>query len=117
MMILLIAGSRSFDDEDLMEAKLQGFLSQSGAPDVIIHGGARGADIMGAKWAARQRIPHVMFTALWEQLSKRAGYLRNTQMADACTHAVVFWNGQSKGAKHMIDLLEERNIPARIVRF
>jgi len=38
-------------------------------------------------------------------------------MAEYATHCVVFWDGESKGTKHMIDTAERYNILIRIVNF
>lgn len=35
-------------------------------------------------------------------------------VADAC---IVFWDGKSKGSKHMIDVATRKGIPLRIIRY
>lgn len=36
------------------------------------------------------------------------------EYADAC---VVFWDGESKGSKHMIDIATSLNLPLRIIKY
>ena len=39
----------------------------------------------------------------WEKYGNAAGYIRNVKMAQAADFLVAFWDGKSKGTKHMID--------------
>lgn len=52
----------------------------------------------------------------WERHGKRAGYLRNREMAELGADLVLaFWDGQSKGTMHMVDLAEEYGIPFELI--
>jgi hypothetical protein len=57
------------------------------------------------------------FYAQWNQHGKRAGYLRNKDMAEYATHCVCFWDGESKGTEHMIKLSKENELPTKVVRY
>lgn len=59
---------------------------------------------MGEFWALHHDIPVKKFPADWGGLGKRAGYLRNEQMADYADALIAVWDGKSKGTKHMIDV-------------
>lgn len=102
---IVVAGSRGFDDYKYLKSKLDQITWNEG--DVIISGGAKGADSLGERYAKEHSIRLEVYSADWDQYGKRAGYIRNKQMAEACTHGMVFWDGESKGASHMIDLLKE----------
>ena len=39
---------------------------------------------------------------------KKAGYLRNVDMAEYADALVAFWDGKSKGTGHMIDIVLKR---------
>lgn len=114
-MRLIIAGSRDITDYDLIVEKLDVILSAY-MPDEVVSGGARGVDSLGEQWAIAHQIPIKRFPADWRQYGKSAGYKRNVEMAAYATHLVAFWNGQSRGTKHMIDIAHERNLRVRIVR-
>jgi hypothetical protein len=78
----------------------------------VITGGARGADASGARWAAAYRHKSTVMQAEWDKYGKRAGYIRNVAMADyGPKAAIIFWDGESKGTKMMVDILAKRNIP------
>ena len=57
------------------------------------------------------------FPADWDKYGKKAGYIRNKEMARAADACVVFWNGQSKGSKHMIDIAKKHGLQLRIIRY
>jgi len=57
------------------------------------------------------------FPANWDLYGKKAGYIRNREMRDYVDVCVVFWDGESKGSKHMINLAKEDNMPIRVVMF
>lgn len=56
------------------------------------------------------------FPADWD-LGKRAGPIRNAQMAEKGTHLLAFWDGESNGTKNMISEAKKRNLEVRVVRF
>jgi hypothetical protein len=43
----------------------------------------------------------------WDTYGKSAGYRRNADMAKYSDAVVCFWDGVSKGTKHMIDLARQ----------
>lgn len=115
-MKLLIAGSRNFQDFKMMEEKLDFYLSANKANE-IVSGRAKGADMLGEKYAENRGIQVKVFPADWETHGKRAGYLRNEQMVAYATHAVFFWDSKSPGTRHAIRLFTEAKKPYRIVLF
>lgn len=74
---MLCYGSRHYSDEDTIEKALLMW-----GPDVVIEGGAPGADSLCRKVAERLGIEVVEFPANWELYGKRAGPIRNQQMID-----------------------------------
>lgn len=65
---------------------------------------SEGADQF-AKWWARQRgVPYHGISADWRLHGKRAGMIRNEELAKKLTHLLAFWDGQSRGTKHMIQV-------------
>jgi hypothetical protein len=81
----------------------------------IIHGGAPGAD-RTAGWLAEDFGFTVReFKANWDRDGKRAGILRNIKMLDTKPDLVLaFWDGKSRGTKHVIDEAERRGIPVEV---
>ena len=57
------------------------------------------------------------FPAQWNEFGKRAGYIRNEEMAKYADACVAFWDGESKGTKHMIDLANKHKIEVRVIKY
>ena len=60
-------------------------------------------------------IPVRYFPADWRTLGKSAGYQRNIQMAQYADALIAFWDGQSKGTKHMVETAQEFGLDVRVV--
>lgn len=41
--------------------------------------------------------------------------MRNREMLKTADALVAFWDGRSRGTKHMIDIAKEAGIPVRVV--
>lgn len=116
MFKVIVAGSRGFKDYNLLEKKLDFYLSNKDEVE-IVSGTARGADALGERYASNRNYVVTRFPADWDQFGKSAGYKRNAQMAEYADACVVFWDGKSKGTEHMINLAKEHGLALRIVRF
>jgi len=116
---VIIAGGRQFNDYGLLSAKCDGILSQKRMTHkiVIISGTARGADTLGERYARERGFTLRQFPADWDQFGKSAGYRRNCQMADNADALIAFWDGQSLGTRHMIDIARERNLVVRVINY
>ena len=116
---VIIAGSRSFQNYDLLKAKTDHFLSK--VPQTheihIVCDGARGADLLGAQYAKERGYCIDSFPADWNKYGKSAGYRRNVQMAENADAVIVFWDGTSRGSKHMIDIAKDHHLPCRVVKY
>lgn len=81
-----------------------------------IAGLARGADALGAKFA-RAHCQLYEFPADWDRYGKRAGFMRNEQMGHFADGLIAFWDGKSRGTKHMIDFMKSLGKPVHIVMY
>ncbi len=118
-MRIIVAGGRYFNDYELLKQRLDFFLSfKFITEDIeIVSGKATGADTLGERYARENGYPVKEFYAQWNTHGKRAGYLRNKDMAEYATHCVCFWDGESKGTQHMIQLAKEYNLPIRVIKY
>ena len=117
MFKVIIAGGRDFKDYDLLKTKLNKILSNINTQIVIVSGKARGADSLGERYANEMEYKIAEFPANWDKYGKRAGYIRNEEMAKYADACVCFWDGKSKGTKHMIDLADKHNLKLRVIRY
>lgn len=95
-MRLLVCGGRDFTDRAGLFARLDQFVEEDGRPDVVIHGGARGADRLAGEWAREHGIKELVFYAEWRRWGNAAGPIRNSMMISfgRPTHALVFPGGR-----------------------
>ena len=101
---LIVAGGREFQKYYTLEKEI---MEKFDLDDLeIVSGGARGADHMGEIFARKHGINVKVFPALWDIYGKSAGYRRNEEMANYADEAIVFWDGKSKGSKHMIQIMK-----------
>lgn len=109
----IIAGSRSMRRYAEVEAAVRD------CPWLITHvicGTARGPDLLGARLAKNFGLPVSYFPADWNNLGRRAGYVRNREMAQNVEALLAVWDGQSKGTKHMIDTATRMGLKVHIHR-
>lgn len=122
---IIVAGSRDFDDYSLLKLTLKEYINGLDIADlsqvVIISGAARGADTLGEYFAYDYQIAVRRFPAKWDELGKRAGWVRNAEMAKyaAEKHGVLFafWDGKSRGTKNMIDLANRYGLEVHVVNY
>jgi hypothetical protein len=113
---IIVAGSRGFTNYELLKENLDILLKNLDKNNIeILSGTAKGADRLGERYGKENNIPIKQFPADWSQ-GKQAGYLRNEQMAKNATHCVVFWDGESKGAKLMIDIAKRYRLELRVIK-
>ena len=116
---VIIAGSRGFSNYKLLREKCNKFLREKRKTCniVIVSGHARGADTLGEKYAQDEGFDLEIYPAQWKKFGKAAGFRRNEQMAEVADALIAFWNGESHGTKHMIDIMNEKNLLVKVVDY
>lgn len=112
---LIVAGSRNFDDYQLLTEQLDEISNKYNIIE-IVSGTARGADTLGEVYAIGNNIPVKRFPADWNRYGKSAGYRRNEQMAQYADACICFSVDNSKGTEHMINLSKQYRLKLRVVR-
>lgn len=115
---LSVVGSRTFDDYEILSQTIDKIKAHYNYNIIqIISGGAKGADMLGEKYAIKNEILTRLFLPDWKTYGKRAGFLRNVDIIKNCDVCIAFWDGESKGTKHDIDLCNEHNKTCFIYNF
>ena len=123
---IIIAGSRDFNDYELLKkSAIEIITKKTMLPDLtrIVSGGARGADTLGERFANEMGLEISRFIPDWDGLGKRAGYVRNAEMAKFAVEddndgmLIAFWDGKSRGTKHMIDLAKRYGLEVHVVNY
>ena len=108
----IVAGSRGFNNYEKLKEVLDKICLEE-----IVSGTAKGADTLGEKYALENDILLTAFPAKWDEYGRSAGFRRNAEMAQYGDALVAFWDGQSSGTKHMIDLALAKGMWIKVVRF
>lgn len=109
-MKIVVAGSRTFSDYQLLEETLDDIIKEKHIINpIIISGTCYGADKLGEQYARKRGYQVIQFKPKWEIHGKSAGFIRNKEMADNADLLVAFWDGQSKGTAMMIDIMKKQN--------
>ena len=117
---VIIAGGRDFDDYNMLKTHCDKILENKrnqGYRIIIISGTARGADILGERYAKEKGYEVLRFPADWNTYGKRAGYIRNEEMSEHADACICFWDSISNGTRHMINIAKEKRLPLRIVTY
>ena len=95
-MKVAIIGSRNLTDIDISEY----------VPDEtkeIISGGANGIDTLAEQYADKHGICKTIIKPEYEKYKRNAPLMRNKEIVEKSDFIVAFWDGQSRGTKHVID--------------
>ena len=114
---VVVFGSRSLRDEKSCFDLLDEFHRKLTARVVYISGAAKhGPDRHVINWCILRNYDYVEFPADWDHVGMSAGYVRNADMAEHATIGLGFWDGVSKGTRHMRELLAKKKIPSKLYR-
>lgn len=115
-MKVIIAGGRNFNDYPQLCQICDKALSLQKEIE-IVSGTANGADKLGEKYANEKGYPIKQFRPDWDGLGKSAGFKRNEDMAKYADALIAFWDGSSKGTKHMIDLAKKHGLKIKVINY
>lgn len=116
-MKIIIAGGREFNDYFLLKEECDKIIGDYPDMITIVSGGARGTDSLGEQYARANNYFIERYPADWDRYGKAAGYRRNEQMAQNAEALIAFWDGESKGTKHMIDLAVSYKLKVFVIRY
>jgi hypothetical protein len=113
-MRVVIAGGREFNNYELLREICDEHIS----PDSeIVSGGARGTDTLGERYAKERGFDTKLFPADWKTHGRKAGPIRNKEMADYGDMLIAFWDGKSSGTKNMIENSKKLGLIVHIINY
>lgn len=127
---VIVCGTRTFDDKDLLFSTLDKATFLMTDLEVITGGQRKrigsgkddwqGADYWAERWAELHWYDRKIFHADWEAHGKAAGPLRNEEMALYAMAVpdhwlLAFWDGVSPGTKDMLTRAEKYHIPTMVI--
>lgn len=74
---VIVTGGRDYANRDRVYTVLDSI-----GPDLVIEGGATGADQLAREWADERGVHHAIVPALWKKFDRAAGPMRNGVMVE-----------------------------------
>ena len=98
-----VVGSRTYRDYNRVKEELDKLNIQ-----LIISGGAPGADFLAQEYARHNGLPILIFYPDW-RIGKSAGFVRNEKIVSNADIVIAFWDGKSKGTLDSINHAKRLN--------
>jgi len=134
MLKAIVTGSKNFSDykflEDIIDEVLfEIYVFSKGFNYVEIVSGtsSKGVDSLSVQYAKSRNYQIKQFPVQWDLYGRRAGILRNNEMAkylyrNIYEHkglgiCICFWDEKSKGTANMIDTAKQYNIPTYVINY
>ncbi len=112
-MRVLVCGDRNWSDMDLIKCALVDIEATE-----VVHGGCRGADLLGLEAAEFLGLDVVAYPADWNRYGRAAGPIRNQQMLDMGEPDMVFAFHNdidaSRGTKDMLRRADIAGVPNQL---
>ncbi len=96
-----VGGSRSIESYELAKGVLKDLLVDG---DVILSGNAPGVDRLGERYGAETGLEVKIIPSEWEKHGLKATMMRNDVLVRSADFVICFWDGESEGAKHMLEI-------------
>lgn len=113
-MKIAVIGSRNFTDQVVLEKELNEIKDKI---ELVISGGANGADALAEKWAFDNNIPLEVIKPDWKTFGRSAGVVRNKKIIESCDYCYAFWDERSKGTLFGINYCKKILKPIKIITF
>ena len=107
-MKVLIVGSRSIRNYDISE-------HISPETELIISGGAEGADSIAEEYADKHKISKLIMRPRYDKYGKAAPLKRNELMVELADEVIALWDGISRGTKYTVEYAKKKNKTVKIV--
>lgn len=107
----IIAGSRDINSYEEVCKAIQdsGFVIRE-----VVSGKARGVDTLGERWAKENDVPIKDCYADWDKLGKKAGPIRNQEMAEYAEALILIYDGVSRGSSDMLERAKKKGLQIHV---
>lgn len=112
-MKVLVCGNRNWTNKDQMRIVLKTIHGL----ELIIEGGAKGADRLAGEIALELGVPVRELPANWGKYGRAAGPVRNKQMLNEKPDLVLAFHdniAESRGTRSMLELARDAGVPTRL---
>lgn len=100
MHTVLVCGGRGYKDRETVYWHLDAHHKRRPI-NLLVHGGATGADTLAGDWAYERGVPFNCYPADWKTHGRAAGPIRNQQMLDEARPDLVIAFPGTNGTRDM----------------
>lgn len=101
-MKLVVAGTRQYNNPKVIYDEINNIRKQHKITEILQGGCPNSADQTAEKYAKEKGITSTTINADWDNLGKKAGPIRNQELAEKGDILLAFWDGKSPGTRDMI---------------
>lgn len=98
-MRIIVTGGRDYKDQKKVDEVLDLLF-----PELVIEGGATGADELARIWCMKNKVEGKTYRANWTAHGKAAGPIRNRQMVEENPDAIVIAFPGGRGTQSCIEI-------------
>ena len=119
MIKVIIAGSRTFNDYELLAKVCDHMLCNQDEVEIVSGKEPKGADKLGELYAEEKGYRITDFPAYWGEFGNAAGPMRNKQMAEYADALIAFWNGDTikSGTYNMIQIAKSMELKVKVCEY
>lgn len=117
---ICVAGGREFDNYDYLRDCMDSIKHLHYNKEItLISGACRGGDELGERYAEEQHWFIESHPPDYKNVlpAKRAPLVRNEEMAEQADVLCAFWDGKSRGTRHMIGCAIRQGLEVHIFRY
>jgi hypothetical protein len=100
---IAVVGSRHFGALERVRALGRSLGQIQSQRTIVVSGGAKGVDEVAIQEAKRLKLLTEVIPADWKKYGLAAGPIRNTELVARVDRVCVFWDGQSRGTKDVME--------------
>lgn len=104
-MKIIVTGGRNYSDVSKVFEVLDSY-----SPNLVIQGGANGADDLAVQWSFEREVDCKTYEANWELYGKAAGPIRNKLMLEENKDALVIAFPGGRGTDNCVKVAKELGI-------
>lgn len=107
-----VIGSRAFSDYDLLQQVLD-----EECVELLISGGAKGADTLASEWADSRQVETVIFKPQYDRYGRGATHVRNREIVMVADKIIAFWDGRSRGTASTIAYAKKQGKAVHVINY
>jgi len=115
-MKVIVTGGRTYLNKIQLFETLDAIMRSENKIDVLIQGGASGADSLAMCWANTRNVECKTYWAQWDKFGKEAGRKRNRLMLFENQDAVVIAFKGGRGTGHCVEMAKSLNMKVILIK-